>query len=88
VPSSSDIEIEFDRETEDYYIVWEPAVISSGKTKEEALEDLREAAHFGVDTFVDLKLRDIGEGGDTDDREAQTDINNIVMLGGEICREG
>lgn len=88
MPSSSDIEIEFNQETKDYYIVCEPTVISSGKTKEEALEDLREAAHFGVDTFVDLKLRDIREGGDTDGWEAQMDINNIVMLGGEICREG
>lgn len=67
MPSSSDIEIEFDRETEDYYIVWEPVVISSGKTKEEALEDLREAAHFGVDTFVHLKLRDVEKGGGSDD---------------------
>lgn len=88
MPRSSDIEIEFDQQTKDYCIVWQPIVISSGRTKEEALEDLREAAHFGVDTFVDLKLRDIREGGDTDDWEAQMDINNIVMLGGEICREG
>ena len=41
MPSSSDIEIEFGQETKDYYIVWEPIVISSDKTKEEALEDLR-----------------------------------------------
>jgi predicted RNase H-like HicB family nuclease len=67
VPSSSDIEIEFDEETEGYYIFWEPVVISSGKTEEEAVEDLREAAHFGVDTFVDLKLRDIEKGGGSDD---------------------
>ena len=66
MPTSSDIETEFDRGTQDYCIVREPVVISSGKTKEEALEDLREAAHFGVDTFVDLKLRDIRERGDTD----------------------
>ena len=67
MPSSSDIEIEFDREIEDYYVVCEATVISSGKTKEEALEDLREAAHFGVDTFVDLKLREVEKGGGADD---------------------
>ena len=62
MPSTSDIEIEFDGETQDYYIVWEPVVISLGKTKGEALEDLREAAHLFVDTLVDLKLKGISEG--------------------------
>ena len=66
MPSTNDIEIEFDEETQDYYIVWEPIFISSGKTKQEALEDLREAAHLGVDTLIGLKLRDIREGGNTD----------------------
>ena len=56
MPDTSDIEIEFDEETRDYYIVWSPTVISLGKTKDEALEDLREAAHLFVDTMVDLKL--------------------------------
>ena len=46
MPGTSDIEIEFDEETRDYYIVWTPTVISLGKTKDEVLEDLREAAHF------------------------------------------
>jgi len=54
-----DIEIEFDEQTQDYYIVWQPIVASLGKTRQEALEDLREAAHFGVDTLIDLKLEDI-----------------------------
>jgi len=61
VPSTTSIEIEFDEETQDYYIVWEPLVISSGNTRQESLEDLREAAHFAVDTLTDLKLRDIRE---------------------------
>ncbi len=66
MPSTNDIEIDFDEETQNYHISWEPIVISLGKTKEKALEDLREAAHLGVDTLIDLKLRDIREGGDTD----------------------
>ena len=59
---NNDIELEFDEETRNYYIVWEPIVISLGKTRQGALEDLRQAAHFGVDTFIDLKLKDIGKG--------------------------
>jgi predicted RNase H-like HicB family nuclease len=59
---NNDIELEFDEETRNYYIVWEPIVISLGKTRQEALEDLRQAAHFGVDTLIDLKLKDIGKG--------------------------
>ncbi|GAG71728.1 unnamed protein product [marine sediment metagenome] len=43
----------------EYYIVWEPVVIAMGKTRHEALEDLREAAHCGVDTLIDLKLKNI-----------------------------
>ena len=53
------IDLEFDKESGEYYIVWEPLVIGSGKTRDEALRDLREAAHFGVDTVIDRKLKDI-----------------------------
>lgn len=52
----NDITVECDTETMDYYSVWEPLVIGAGKTAREALEDLREAAHFSVDTLIDLKL--------------------------------
>ena len=65
MPSTNDIEVEFDEETQNYYITWQPIVISLGKTKQEALVDLREAAHLGVDTLIDIKLRDIKKGGDT-----------------------
>jgi len=45
--SNRDIQIEFDEETQNYYVSWEPPIaIGLGKTKEEALEDLREAAHL------------------------------------------
>jgi len=58
--SNRDIQIEFDEETQNYYVSWEPPIaIGLGKTKEEALEDLREAAHLGVDTLIDLKLRNV-----------------------------
>lgn len=61
-----DIEIEFDDQTRDYYIIWQPVVIGSGKTKAAALQDLREAAHFGVDNLIDLKLKDIRKGDEND----------------------
>ena len=51
------ITLKYDKETRDYYIIWEPVVIGTGKTGREALEDLRTAAHFGVDTMIDLKLK-------------------------------
>jgi predicted RNase H-like HicB family nuclease len=54
------INLEFDRETGEYYIIWKPIAIGMGKTRHEALKDLREAAHLGVDTLIDLKLKDIG----------------------------
>ena len=56
--------MEFDEQTRDYYIVWRPIVIGSGRTKREALLDLREAAHLGVDTMIESKLKDSQEGGD------------------------
>jgi predicted RNase H-like HicB family nuclease len=57
-----DVEIEYDEETQDYYVVWEPPVaIGSGKTKSEALLDLQQAAHCGVDTVIELKFKDISK---------------------------
>lgn len=57
-----DIEIELDQETGSYFIIWQPQIISLGETKEEVLEDLRKAAHFAVDTLIDLKHKDIERG--------------------------
>ena len=59
-PGSSNIDKEYDEESHDYYIVWQPIIISLGKTKQKALDDLREAAHFSVDTLIDVALRGIG----------------------------
>ena len=58
--NNRDIEIEFDDVSKDYYVVWEPPVaIGSGGTDIEALHDLREVAHFGVDSLIDLKIKEI-----------------------------
>jgi len=60
--SDGDMTIEYDDELQSYYIVCtHMAAAGLGKTKQEALADLREAAHFGIDTTVDLKLVQIGE---------------------------
>jgi predicted RNase H-like HicB family nuclease len=57
----NDIDVEFDEKNQGYYAIWEPIVIGAGKTRHEALDDLRQAAHFGVDIFIELKLRNIGK---------------------------
>jgi predicted RNase H-like HicB family nuclease len=56
---ANSIDLEFDKESGEYYIVWEPVVIATGKTADEALQDLKEAAHFGVDTMIGRKLQNI-----------------------------
>ena len=57
--TSNDIRLEYDQESGDYYIVWEPVVVSAGKTARQALEELRGAAHSGVNTLIDQKLEKI-----------------------------
>jgi predicted RNase H-like HicB family nuclease len=57
--NSSNISIEYDGESGEYFIVWEPLVIGTGRAVIDALQDLREAAHIGVDTMIDIKLKDI-----------------------------
>jgi predicted RNase H-like HicB family nuclease len=59
VSRRQNIDIEFDPETGNYFIIWEPLVISLGGTQEEALEDLREAVHHGLDLWIDLKLQEM-----------------------------
>ena len=58
---TNEIQIAFDEVMQGYYVIWEPIVIGTGKTRHEALDDLRQAAHFGADTFIDLKLKDINK---------------------------
>jgi hypothetical protein len=56
---ANSIDLEFDKESGGYYVVWEPVIIGAGKTAGEALEDLRAAGHFAVDALIDHKLRNI-----------------------------
>jgi hypothetical protein len=60
MPSDEEMIIEYDEITGSYYVVWEPmAVIGMGKTQREALDDMRQAAIFGMDTTFNLKLAKI-----------------------------
>ena len=59
--NNGEIKIELDKVTQHYYTVWELSAIGSAETKQEALEGLKEAAHFGVDSLIDQKLRNISE---------------------------
>jgi hypothetical protein len=56
---TNDIKLDYDPESGEYYIVWEPVILSAGLTKRQALEELRGAAHSGVDTLIDQKLQRI-----------------------------
>jgi predicted RNase H-like HicB family nuclease len=49
-----------DDDGQSYYCIWRPLTcVGLGKTEVEALADLRAAALFGIETMVDLKLREI-----------------------------
>lgn len=52
-----DIIVECDTDTMDYCSVWQPVVVGAGKTEQEALEDLRTAAHFSIDKLIELRLK-------------------------------
>ena len=56
--SQSDIKLKYDKETREYYTIWKPVVIGMGKSRNEALEDLRMATLLGLDTSIDLTLKD------------------------------
>ena len=58
--AKGNINLKFDRESQEYHVIWEPIVIGVGKTRCEALEDLRVAAHFSVDTLINMKSKNIG----------------------------
>jgi predicted RNase H-like HicB family nuclease len=58
--SCDEIIIDYDDDSQSYYCIWRPLTsVGLGKTEAEALDDLRAAAHLGVETMVDLKLREI-----------------------------
>jgi len=55
-----EIIIAYDDDSQSYYCIWRPLTsVGLGKTEAEALDDLRAAAHLGIETMVDLKLREI-----------------------------
>ena len=57
---NEDIYIEYEESDGNYFIVWRPIVtIGSGATGKEALEDLRKAAHLGIDTILNKKLEEL-----------------------------
>jgi predicted RNase H-like HicB family nuclease len=57
----NEIRIEYDDDSQGYYIIWQPlTVVGMGGTKQEALEDLKAAAHFGIEEMVNSKLKEIG----------------------------
>jgi predicted RNase H-like HicB family nuclease len=59
-PPYDEIVIAYDDDSQSYYCIWRPLTsVGLGKTEAEALDDLRAAAHFGIETLVDLKLREI-----------------------------
>ena len=54
---TNDIKLDYDEVSGEYYIVWEPIILSAGQTERRALEELRGAAHLGVDTLIDRRLQ-------------------------------
>jgi predicted RNase H-like HicB family nuclease len=54
------LQIIFDDESDDYYIIWKsPVIISSGKTESEALKDFKNAAYSYIDSLINSKQKDI-----------------------------
>jgi hypothetical protein len=59
-PHDKKMLIEYDENLRSYYIVWNPTVaLGLGRTKKKALEDLRAAAHLGIDTTIDTRMGEI-----------------------------
>gem|GEM_PF-625957 len=61
VSRENDITIEFDELSRSHYVVWQPVIVAAGKSERAALEDLRKTGHFGIDSWIDLKLKSIKE---------------------------
>ena len=78
VSSMNNIKIEFDEDSRDYYIIWKPIIISSGKTRHGSLADLRQTAHFAVDALIDRKLKDIGEGSPSGDSPVKKQRDSLL----------
>lgn len=50
MPLTTDILLEFDEETREYFAVWEPVIIGMGKTEQEAIQDMMAAADLLLDS--------------------------------------
>ena len=60
LPSDNEIRTEYDSDSQSYFVIWRPlTAIGMGRTEQAALEDLRTAAHFGIETMVNSKLSTI-----------------------------
>jgi hypothetical protein len=58
---NKDIQIEYDTVSHTYYVVWQPMmVIGAGSTRKAALDDLKNAAHFGIDTILSKEIEEAG----------------------------
>lgn len=54
------LQIMFDDESDNYYIIWEsPIIMSSGKTKSEALKDFKNAVYSYIDLLINNNQKDI-----------------------------
>jgi hypothetical protein len=54
MPLTGDIMLEFDKETREYFAVWEPVIIGMGKTEREAMQDLIAAAELLLDSNEEI----------------------------------
>lgn len=58
--SCHEIRIEYDNPERNCYVILDSGkAIGLGTTDREALEDLRDVAHFYIDTTIDLKLQEV-----------------------------
>jgi len=77
--SCDEILVAYDDDGQSYYCIWRPLTsVGLGKTKSEALADLRAAALFGIEAMVDLKLREIER---TPDKGGECDELNGIRIG-------
>jgi hypothetical protein len=55
-----EIVIAYDDDGQGYYCIWRPlTAVGIGRTRQEALEDWRKAACFGIETIVNSKLTEL-----------------------------
>ena len=58
-----EIQIEYDEQSHDCHVMWKSGrAIGLGTTLREALEDLRQAVHFYIDTIIDTELTELNQG--------------------------